>query len=340
VSRKTNELNRENASFEEIETSMNCARTQEDYKRLVVIEYLYRGYARSLVEELTRFAPSTVRKLVALFNLRGIDGVVTKPRPGRPRKVSSSEFEQKAVPLLESPQEHGFPFMTVVKLHGHLTSKMQYEVSYRSVLRYVRSAGFSLKVPQKSHPDQDPEQREKFVQELSQELARNDTEVWFSDETGIEGDPRTGRAWFKKGSKPKVPYDGCHLRQSVIGAVQPQTGSFEALAVPYTDTAVFQIFLDQFAERTKSSNKRTVLVIDNASWHHSTSLHWHHIVPMYLPAYSPDLNPIERLWLVLKNRFFTNWFTRDPDKLLARVCEALKSLIDSPDEISSICSLA
>ncbi len=70
MGRKENELNRENASLEEIETAMDCARTQEDYKRLVVIDYLYRGYARPVVEDLTRFAPSTVRKLIALFNLK------------------------------------------------------------------------------------------------------------------------------------------------------------------------------------------------------------------------------------------------------------------------------
>ena len=339
MARRANELNRENATLAEIERAMNCARTQHDYKRLVVIEYLHRGYDRSLVEGLTKLASSTVRKLIALFNSRGIDGVVTKPRPGRSRKLSRAEFAEKVIPILESPQSRGFSFMTVVKLHGHLTSDMNYEVSYRSVLRYVHSAGFSLKVPRKSHPDQDQEQRSKFMQQLSQELKREDTEVWFSDEAGIEGDPRTGRAWFKKGSKPTVPYEGSHLRQSVIGAVQPQSGLLEALAVPYTDTHVFQIFLDQLAKRTAPSKKRILLIIDNASWHHSGTLNWHHIQPMYLPAYSPDLNPIERLWLVLKNRFFTNWFTRDPEKLMARVCEALKSLIESPVEISSICSV-
>ena len=318
---------------------MKCSRSQEDYKRLIIIDYLYRGYDRQLVEELTNSAPVTVRRLVRLFNERGLDGVITKARNGRPRKISREEFAQKIVPILESPGEHGFAFMTIIKLHGHLTAEMSYEVGYRSVLRYTHSAGFSLKVPRTHHPDQDPEQRAQFVDKLSHELQRQDTEVWFSDESGIEGDPRTGRAWYKKGSKPSVPYDGCHLRQSIIGAVQPQTGMLEALAVPYTDTPVFQIFLDQFAARTKASNKRIVLVLDNASWHHAAVLNWHHIVPMYLPAYSPDLNPIERLWLVLKNRFFTNWFTRDPDALLARVCEAIKSLIESPTEISSICSV-
>jgi len=99
VARKVNDLNRENATLEQ----------------------------------------STVRKLVALFNLRGIDGIVTKPRPGRPSKVSQAEFDHNVVPLLESPQEYGFSYMTVVKLHGHLISEMQYEVSYRSGLPRCRS---------------------------------------------------------------------------------------------------------------------------------------------------------------------------------------------------------
>ena len=90
--------------------------------------------------------------------------------------------------------------MTVVNLLGHLTRELQYGVSYSSVLHHLHSTGFSLKVPRRAHSDQDQEQRKEFVERLNRELEREDTEVWFSDETGIEGDPRTGRAWFKKGS--------------------------------------------------------------------------------------------------------------------------------------------
>jgi hypothetical protein len=242
--------------------------------------------------------------------------------------------------LIESPQTHGFDFMTAVRLHGHLTETLRLEVSYCSVVRYLHEAGFCLKVPGKIHPDRNEQARTNFIEEMQEILRKpEEYEVWFSDECGVDGDPRTGRAWFRKGSKPKVKYDGCHLRQSVIGAVEPISGSFEALAVPYTDSAVFQLFVDALANRTKNSNNKILLVLDNASWHHSSSINWHHITPKYLPAYSPDLNPIERVWLELKNKFFTNWYTRDPDKLLQRVCDGLRSLIEEPPRISSICSI-
>lgn len=289
--------------------------------------------------EMTQYPASTLRRWVKSFNERGIDGLVTHPCGGRPRKISQEAFTQQFSHILESPSDHGFDFMTVVRLHGHLTEELQHEISYSTVLRYVHDAGFALKVPGRKHPDANDADREVFLERLRKELDRDDTKVWFGDEAGIDGDPRTGRAWFQKGSKPTVPYDGTHLRQSIIGAVEPRTGAFEALAVPYTDSSVFQLFIDQLARRTKDNGTRTVLVIDNASWHHAGLLCWHHIEPLYLPAYSPDFNPIEKVWLVLKNRFFTNWYTRDPDKLLQRVCDALRSFIQEPLQIQSICRL-
>jgi transposase len=56
------------------------------------------------------------------------------------------------------------------------------------------------------------------------------------------------------------------------------------------------------------------------SWHKSGQLHWHHFVSCFLPPYSPDFNPIERLWLRLK----TDWFAGlSPEELVQRLTLAL-----------------
>jgi transposase len=49
--------------------------------------------------------------------------------------------------------------------------------------------------------------------------------------------------------------------------------------------------------------KTIYLVLDNASWHKTKKLNWYHIEPLYLPPYSPDFNPIERLWQHLKSNY-------------------------------------
>jgi len=49
------------------------------------------------------------------------------------------------------------------------------------------------------------------------------------------------------------------------------------------------------------TNRAFILIIDNASWHKRKTTHWHNWQPMYLPPYSPDLNPIERIWLTIQH---------------------------------------
>ena len=82
----------------------------------------------------------------------------------------------------------------------------------------------------------------------------------------------------------------------MVGAVSPQTGELFSLVVNGVDTDVFQFFLDRLAENVpKVPGQRQLFILDNALWHKAGRLHWHHFEPVYLPGYSPDYNPIERL---------------------------------------------
>jgi len=74
--------------------------------------------------------------------------------------------------------------------------------------------------------------------------------------------------------------------------------------------------------------RRRLLVVDNASWHKSKSLRFGAFEPTYLPPYSPDFNPIERLWLILKAEWFTDFVAKDRAALIARLDAALCWLID------------
>ena len=52
--------------------------------------------------------------------------------------------------------------------------------------------------------------------------------------------------------------------------------------------------------------------------------------PMYLPPYSPDFNPIERIWLTMKARWFNNDICKNEEKLLERLDKAILEVIDTP----------
>ena len=79
--------------------------------------------------------------------------------------------------------------------------------------------------------------------------------------------------------------------------------------------------------------------MDNASWHKVKRLNWHHFTPKYLPPYSPDLNPIERLWLRLKAEFLADLIAKDTEALITRLIKALRHFLNSPQTTACLCSL-
>ncbi len=165
----------------------------------------------------------------------------------------------------------------------------------------------------------------------------NLADLWYFDETGIENDMRPRHVWAKKGSRPKWYYRGNHIRENIMGAVSPKSGEFEALMMSHNDSGTFQFYLDYLNERI--GDRRIALVLDNASWHKCKKLSWGNITPIYLPPYSPDLNPIEELWKVIKDHLCDPMPAASRHEFQKRIEKVLKKLFDSPSQIQSICKV-
>jgi len=68
------------------------------------------------------------------------------------------------------------------------------------------------------------------------------------------------------------------------------------------------------------------------SWHKRKTTNWHNWEPIYLPPYSPDLNPIQRIWLTMKARWFNNHVCKNEEKLLERLDQPILDVIDNPEK--------
>ncbi len=73
--------------------------------------------------------------------------------------------------------------------------------------------------------------------------------------------------------------------------------------------------------------------MDNATWHCREATNCHRWQPKYLPPYSPDLNPIEPIWLMMKARWFNNDVCKNEEKLLERLDQAILDVINNPKKI-------
>lgn len=86
----------------------------------------------------------------------------------------------------------------------------------------------------------------------------------------------------------------------LYGAIEPTTGTSFFLELPYLDADCFQVFVDRFA--AQHADSFNLVVLDNGACHMAKRVHLPpNLVFVSLPPYSPELNPIERLWRDLKD---------------------------------------
>lgn len=319
---------------------MEAAPNRRSFVRFAAIRLLLLGVARETVCATFFRTDRVVRLWIELFNRGGIDALRTKRSSGRPRKAKLERVRDLLVPVLKDPAQAGEVHWTGVKLHGYLQEQLQIELGYRTTIRWLHELDYHLRVPRPWPERQNEQARKEFKDYLGKLLEDPQVQLWFADESGVEGDPRPRRRWSQPGKPRTVPYLGDHIRLNVMGAVRPGEGRLFTLVVDGVDTDVFQFYLDQMALAVpKVPGKRQLLVMDNASWHKANHLNWHHFEPVYLPAYSPDFNPIERLWLRLKADWFWDFIARTEQELSDRLCLALRSFMNDPPKTASICAV-
>lgn len=124
----------------------------------------------------------------------------------------------------------------------------------------------------------------------------------------------------------------------MIGAVCPQTGQTVGMLSPYIDTAIINIFLQQFA-RQLDPDVHAVLIWDQAGFHSSKALKVpENITLLPLPPYSPELNPAENLWHYLRSHYWANREYADWETLAQAACEAWQNVCLQPDLIKTVCN--
>ncbi len=122
---------------------------------------------------------------------------------------------------------------------------------------------------------------------------------------------------IKPSAKINPQYEAIYL----YGAVEPLTGEGFFLELSHLTAECFQLFMDQVSQAFSQS--LNVLVLDNGRFHHAKSLEIpENIVLLFLPPYSPELNPIERFWQDLKTKLFLQTYQTFED-MQAKVTEIL-----------------
>ena len=121
--------------------------------------------------------------------------------------------------------------------------------------------------------------------------------------------PVSSRRITLPGVKPVASINYTFENLYLYGAVEPITGESFFLEMPWLNSVCFQIFIQQLAETFPET--LNLLVLDNGRFHHAKSLHLPDNIALLFrfPPYSPELNPIERLWQDMKAKVFQHTVT-------------------------------
>ncbi len=174
-----------------------------------------------------------------------------------------------------------------------------------------------------------------FVQAVSEQHPDQTIELWAQDETRVGLHGTVARVWAERGSRPEVTRQMEFEWTYVFGAVRPATGERFALVLPDCDTPMTSLFLSELSEHV-GPDRHIVLAVDNAPWHGPRCIEGiDNITLLHLPPYSPQLNPVERLWGWLKTHRLSNSVFESVEDLIDRICEAWRDLTD--EQIESLC---
>lgn len=150
------------------------------------------------------------------------------------------------------------------------------------------------------------------LQALQAAHPSDEVEVWSQDEARFGLKPVLRRVWSPSGERPLAEIE---VRYEWLW-----------LVLPRLDTGCVQAFLDEFAKEHAPTGKRILLVWDGAPAHRATALQAPgRISVISLPAYTPELNPSERVWPLVKEGV-ANRAHESLDELEQKVCSRCQKI--------------
>ena len=162
-------------------------------------------------------------------------------------------------------------------------------------------------------------------------------EIWFADEARVGQKGTLTYVWARRGSRPPAVRDNRHDSAHLFGAVCPERCVGGAIIMPAVNSEAMGEHLKEISAQV-TPGAHAVLLLDRAGWHQQGKRLPvpDNISLLPLPAYSPELNPMENVWEFLRGTFLSHrvW---DTYELILKACrDAWNKLMRMPERIASL----
>jgi transposase len=258
---------------------------------------------------------ASVRKWIRRFNAGGPPGLLDDPRSGRPRKADQA-VEQTVTQLLRTdPEGAGYlaTYWTVAMLSLAVGLRLGVSISQHTMRTLMHHLGLRWRRPRLSMPRKvDPDKAIKQWRIAQAVLAAGpEAAILYADESRIGTLPLVRALWQWAGQQLRIPTPGTNTTRSLFGALNIRTWRWSYLVREHMYKEDFIAFLEHLLSVYSSST--IILIVDNYSSHTATAVREWLALPeherlqlQFLPKYCSHLNPVERIWLRLKDKVAAN----------------------------------
>jgi transposase len=317
-------------------------------RRRQVIRLHKKGHTRSQIAQLCDLSYTAVTKIIGLYEQGGSAALVPGRRgrrQGEDRRLTA-EQEQRIQKLIcdKRPEQlkMSFALWNRAAVSHLIEQECGIKLPVRSVGNYLGRWGFTPQKPIKRAYEQNAVAVQKWLDESYPDIAKQAREeggeIYWGDETALVNTDVRGRCFAPKGKTPVVYAPGTRQRLSMIAAITNKGAARWQIIEGNFDADRLIEFMGLLI---KDAGRKVFLILDNLRVHHSKSVKaWlaenkDKIECFYLPSYSPELNPEERLNSDLKQAIGAKVPVRTKDKLRDAANEHMAMLEVTPQRVAN-----
>ena len=292
------------------------------------------------IADIFEVSRATVRFWLHRFNQLGPSGLYDEPRSGRPRKITQEVKDTIQQIMQTSPEQEGFQatFWTVAMVVSALTMKVKGQFSLSAIRRVLHQIDLRWGRPRLAMPDKVDPQKAQKQWELVKAVVEAPPEaaILYGDESRLQLLPLIRAMWHWVGQQVRIPTPGTNVSRALFGALNIRTGHWTYLVRERMRQDDFIAFLEHLL--VVYPDVPIILIVDNYSSHTARSVRdWlatqDRLRLYFLPKYCSHLNPVEGIWLRLKERIAAN-------RLYGSMQVLLQAVETFFSEMSPQCALA
>ncbi len=307
--------------------------------RVRAVDAVQRGWSVGQTADVYGVSRRTLHRWLARYQSNGPNGLHRKGGSGRPRKLEElTEADWRAI-VLQPASVFGYEtdLWTVGRLHGVILDLYNVAVSRDTVWRRLREAGLTYQKPEREYYEIDEEARKKWrryeVPKIRRTVKKYRAILYFQDESNISLTAFLGKTWAPRGQTPKAPVTGKRGGVAAMSAIsRPGNLVFRLLEKRIASSEVID-FLGQMLKH--HPRRHLIVVMDQAPPHVSRKTKSYimsqpRLHVFYLPKYSPDWNPDEKVWNHLKHHELKSHQAKTNDELKHLTRRKLQSMAQRP----------